>query len=68
MVREVLDDDVIEEGIKYVFTTRNTQEILGYLEEDRLHVYDEKDISIAKSLLDELESLTNKKIDIISND
>lgn len=68
MVREVLDDDVINEGIQYVFTTRNTQEILGYLEEDKLHVYEEKDMDIAKSLLDELKIRTNKDITIKSAD
>ena len=67
MIREFLDEDSKpndKENI-YAFTTRNTQELLGYLEVNDtsiLHVFDEKDVDIAKSLLEGLNKELNTEI------
>lgn len=55
MIRERLRDDDISDNIDYVFTTRNTQEILGYLKDDSsIVVYDDKNNELAEELMKDI--------------
>ena len=59
MIRERLRDDDISDDINYVFTTRNTQEILGYLKDDfSIVVFDDKNNKLADELM---KNITNNQ-------
>ncbi len=65
MIREVLDQDKISDK-EYVFTTRNTQEVLGYFDNIKniIYIYQKDNIDLAKTLINDLEKRLNKNIDI----
>lgn len=71
MIREFIDGDIDikGEGKVFAFTTRHSQELLGYLDikdnEAILYVYNEKELNIAHSLEDELLSRLKEDNDSI---